>query len=204
MLPRQGCPGPVAVDVAERLRVIALDTHWWLRGAPKPMGPQGGCAAGSKAAVVRVLEDQLGHAGDRHVVVVAHHPFHSGGPHGGKKGLWSRLSIGPQDIPSPGYQAMREAITAGFDSHPPLIYATGHEHSLQLLDTGALPFHVGSGAGSQDKLTPVGAIEETVFCRQASGFMLLEIARDGRARLGAFVVGESVIAKEVYSTFLAP
>src|SRR3989442_3676948 len=36
LLPHNGCPGPETVDVGRRIRLIALDTNWWLHGGPKP------------------------------------------------------------------------------------------------------------------------------------------------------------------------
>jgi hypothetical protein len=36
VLPRNGCPGPVARDVGSRLRLIMMDTQWYLHGGPKP------------------------------------------------------------------------------------------------------------------------------------------------------------------------
>ena len=34
--PRGGCPGPSVTDVGQRLRLVLLDTQWWLQGGPKP------------------------------------------------------------------------------------------------------------------------------------------------------------------------
>ncbi len=48
LLPENGCPGPVVIDRGDRLRLIALDTHWWLRQAAVPRGEAGGCAASSE------------------------------------------------------------------------------------------------------------------------------------------------------------
>jgi hypothetical protein len=48
MEPRDGCPGPVVMDVDRLLRLIALDTHWWLHTGPKP-GPDR-CSPGRRRA----------------------------------------------------------------------------------------------------------------------------------------------------------
>src|SRR5439155_25067176 len=89
-------------------------------------------------------------AGQRVVVVVAHHPPVSGGVHGGHFGwqdhifplrnikpwLWIPLhligslyqiareeGISRQDIPSRAYGRMRAALDSAFAGSPPLIYA---------------------------------------------------------------------------------
>lgn len=86
MLPRDGCPGPTAVDLGRRGRVIVLDTEWWLDGGPKPSPENpGGCAAVTESAVQAALEREIVAAktAGRHAIVVGHHPIASHGPHGG-------------------------------------------------------------------------------------------------------------------------
>jgi hypothetical protein len=108
-----------------------------------------------------------------------------------------------QDLPSPGYRAMREALVAVLSRHQPLLVAAGHDHNLQLLRGPGFPFQAVSGAGS--KLSWVSALPETLFCREAPGFLRLDLARDGRARL-AFLTrsrGDDGV-EEVGSYELAP
>jgi hypothetical protein len=45
LLPRDGCPGPDVVDIGTRLRLIVLDTQWWLHSGPKPVDPTSKCRA---------------------------------------------------------------------------------------------------------------------------------------------------------------
>ena len=45
LLPKDGCPGPAAVDIGSRVRLVLLDTQWWLHGGPKPQGTGSSCAA---------------------------------------------------------------------------------------------------------------------------------------------------------------
>jgi len=42
MLPVGGCPGPTVVDLGEVVRLVALDSQWWLQDGPKP-GPTSSC-----------------------------------------------------------------------------------------------------------------------------------------------------------------
>ena len=81
-LPADGCPGPGTLDLSPRLRLVALDTEWWLQAPPRPPEPAAACPADSEGEVLDSLRVALA-AGDRHVLVVTHHPVSSWGPHGG-------------------------------------------------------------------------------------------------------------------------
>jgi hypothetical protein len=82
-LPSGGCPGPVSVDLGERVRVVAIDTQWWLNKHAKPKHPYSSCPADAKWEFTDSLRAEVRRAGDRHVVVAAHHPLATGGTHGG-------------------------------------------------------------------------------------------------------------------------
>lgn len=152
-LPRGGCPGPEIREVGERVRIVLLDTEWWLREGDKPRDPSSDCPADAEAEILDQLGDALVTEEGRHVVVAAHHPLATGGPHGGhftlsqhifplrdwKSWLWIPLpvigSIYPlarmngitdQDLSGGRNQAMREALDSAFAAHPPLVYANGH------------------------------------------------------------------------------
>ena len=86
MLPAEGCPGPVIRDIGSRLRLVALDTQWWLHAYEKPVHPTSSCTEDSEEEVIDALRAALRAAGDRRVVVVGHHPLASGGIHGGHFG----------------------------------------------------------------------------------------------------------------------
>lgn len=92
MLPGDGCPGPVFMDLGESLRLILVDTVWLLRRDRERT--ETGCTWGSEAdgqamepagnnAVFEALLAAVEGAGDRHVLFATHHPFKSRGPHGG-------------------------------------------------------------------------------------------------------------------------
>src|SRR3546814_5889780 len=38
LAPAGGCPGPVVVDLGVHVRLIAMDTQWWLHNDVKPYG----------------------------------------------------------------------------------------------------------------------------------------------------------------------
>src|SRR5438034_267085 len=77
-LPGGGCPGPAVLDVGRVVRLVALDTQWWLQEGPKPQHPASSCPADSEREVIDSVRAALGTAGARHVVVIAPHPLVSG------------------------------------------------------------------------------------------------------------------------------
>jgi hypothetical protein len=117
-----------------------------------------------------------------------------------------------QDFSSSVNEDMRETLWAAMDAPAvdgaaPLLYAAGHEHSLQIFESDRGPrYLVVSGLGSSDKATPVGRDSSSLFADAAherSGFMTLDFLRDGRTRLAVVEVGpEQPEGVEVWAQLL--
>ncbi len=229
MLPKGGCPGPAVRDVGATLRLVLLDTQWWLHAFAKPRDPDSSCAQDSEAEVLAALNDALQTAGTRHVVVAAHHPLASGGPHGGyftlkqhlfpltelKKSLWIPLPIigsiyplarqaghTPQDLSSAENTHMRNALETVLKEHPPLVFAAGHEHTLQVLGGTSARHLLVSGAGIYDHESSVKKLPQTRYASGSAGFMRLEVERAGRVRLAVIEVDKDGKATEAYAQWL--
>jgi hypothetical protein len=163
LLPHGGCPGPEVVDVGDRVRVIALDSEWWVHNHVKPSGAGSPCPTRTEQEVTDSLLGALRDKGSRYAVVVDHHPLRSGGEHGGsftladhifplrnvKSWLWIPLpiigSLYPlarqngvtnQDLSGRKYTRMVRALEAVFAQYPPLVIASGHDHDLQVIRGG--------------------------------------------------------------------
>jgi hypothetical protein len=210
-VPPDGCPGPVSAQLGARLGLVFLDTQWWLHEGARPEGDGSGCAEKNQAEIEGALAMAMRDAGDRHAIVLGHHPLRSGGPHGARFGwkehlfplremnrsLWipipvlgsirhvaRMLGVSPQDVPSDAYQQMIESIERGFAAAPPLVYAAGHDHDLQLIrGVGAARFEVVSGAGSAPNLTWAHAIPGTLFAAAESGYARLDAGAGGAVAL---------------------
>ncbi len=228
-LPGGGCPGPAVLDVGRVVRLVALDTQWWLQEGPKPQHPASSCPADSEREVIDSVRAALGTAGARHVVVIAHHPLVSGGPHGGyfgwqdhvfplrnfKSWLWIPLpligsvypiaresGISRQDVSSATYRRMRAALDSAFAGSAPFIYAAGHDHALQVIGGTSARYELVSGAGTFGHHYRVTALDSTRYARSASGFMRVDFLRDGRARLGVIIVDRVGHAAEEFGLWL--
>ncbi len=222
--PSGGCPGPEVIE-AGPVRLVVLDTQWWLHEGPRPEGPSSPCRERSETDVTASLGRELAVPG--RAVVVAHHPLLSGGEHGGHYGprdhlfpltnlaSWAWLplpgvgSIYPgfrhrftqQDLASPRNRAMRAALDEALAARPPLLYASGHEHNLQVLRGAACPLLV-SGAGIYGEASRVTALPGTIFARAAGGFARLDVTREGRARLAIRIASRDGGSMEAFSAWL--
>jgi hypothetical protein len=163
LAPAGGCPGPVVVDLGVHVRLIAMDTQWWLHNDVKPYGDASPCPTRTYDEVADSLDGALRDKGSRHAIVLTHHPLRSGGIHGGsftvmdhifplrnfKRWLWlplpligsiypfaRQMGISNQDVSGRKYREMRGAFERAFGRHPPLVVASGHDHDLQVIRGG--------------------------------------------------------------------
>ncbi|HEV8453266.1 MAG TPA: hypothetical protein VGQ24_00115 [Gemmatimonadales bacterium] len=227
--PHGGCPGPDVVDLGKRIRLVMLDTQWWLHHAPKPQDPTSSCPADKEEEIVDSLRAALAGASGRLVVVAAHHLLVSGGEHGGHFNwrdhlfplrlvvpwLWIPLpwlgslypaarqeGISSQDVPSRAYQRMIAAFRRAFAPVSPALYASGHDHNLQVIRAGPARLNLISGAGIYGHTTEVSRIQGTLFARDASGYARLDVPQLGRSRLSIVQVDPSGRGHEVFSMWV--
>ena len=148
------------------------------------------------------LAEGLREAADRGLVAVVagHHPIYTAGSHGGffpadewlfsprmlKKWAWIPIpllgvalrtiggAIRGQDLAGSANKAMVSRLQTAFAEFPPLLYAAGHEHDLQVFaDRGNLPTtYVVSGSAS--KSTPTTQRDNSLFKSREHGFMVLD------------------------------
>ena len=160
LLPEPGCPGPEVMDVGESLRLILLDSQWWIAENKQADTPES-CTNRTPEDIVAAVRVALETAGSRHAVVLAHHPLATHGAHGGffswrehlfplvrwKSWMWlpipvlSSAYVGvrvwggySQDLGGSQYKEMTAQLSAAYAGNPPLFHAAGHEHSLQVLE----------------------------------------------------------------------
>ena len=229
LLPADGCPGPAAVDLGSRVRLILLDTQWWLHGGPKPVGPGSGCRAGDERAVADSLHADLASAQGRAVIVAAHHPLISAGEHGGffgiedhvfplrvlKPWLWIPLpglgsiyplarqnGVSDQDQSNATNRQMVAMFASAMRDHPPLVWASGHEHNLEVLDGNSARWLLVSGAGIFGHEGPAFRRTDLRFGSGDAGFMRLEFLADGRVRLGVITVDREGRSRERFARWL--
>ena len=180
MLPAPGDPGPVVRDLRRNVRIAFFDTHWFLQER----------SSAQHAQFFERLNKALNGSRDREVILVAHHPYYSAGPHGAIVPGYHTLGVAyvlkqagalVQDLNSPPYDALLAGMRQTFEASrkPPLIYAGGHDHSLQVLtgaDDADPRFVLVSGAGSKVSSLQMGP--GLVWGEAEPGYMMLVFRKD--------------------------
>ena len=102
------------------------------------------------------------------------------------------FSPNPQDMSATANEHMRERLfdameAAAAHGAAPILYGSGHEHSLQVFRSTRGPRYIAvSGLGSQRKALPVGHDRDSLFAHSNPahpGIMKVDVLRDGSARL---------------------
>ena len=190
LMPQAGCPGPERENLEDPrgdvlAALVLLDTAWWM--LERSTSSQ--CSPSTREDVIRELERVVSEPSDVPIIVAAHHPLRSGGPHGGNasslRWLADRAGLLRDDLNTRDYQAFIGSMLEVFGrAARPIIYVAGHEHSLQVVDEsmeGASVLHLVSGSGS--KVTGVGPIEGSRFAAALLGYMRLDFRSGGRIQL---------------------
>ncbi|MBI4547225.1 MAG: metallophosphoesterase [Ignavibacteriae bacterium] len=230
MSPQGGTPGPDIIDIGAHVRLVVLDTEWWLHGNPKPLYPNTHDENETKKAITDSLEKVLKSAGNRYVIVVGHHPLESHGTHSGffdwrdhifplreieswlliplpvvgsMYPLIRNLGISNQDMSGSKYEEMKHAFENVFSQHPPLVYAAGHEHTLEVLESDDEYLILVSGYGTSKHDPSLTHADHTLFAHRHTGFMRIDILIDQRVRLGVIEPrSEGEKSEEVFSMWI--
>jgi hypothetical protein len=83
---------------------------------------------------------------------------------------------------------LRDSLEAAFLAAPPLVYAAGHDHSLQVLRGGrSVEYLLVSGAGSTSKVSCAVRLRESHYSSpHRNGFMRIDILREKGVLLRVF------------------
>ncbi len=197
--PRDGCPGPTLLPVVPPIEggtrgisAIVFDIDPWYYGEETVGSCPGNTTPEELAAEIAEL---LRAHRSQWLLVGAHHPLRTGGPHGGftRGAVWDFLTGmiylirgRLQDTTEEKYQAIMAPIEAALESAPPTLYVAGHDHNLQVLEGGKhATYQVVSGAGATVRVGDgdVTDIDGTLFAHGHAGFVVIDFIRTaGRER----------------------
>lgn len=225
-IPSKGCPGPVEVNLTDKITLIVIDTQWFLHKGNKPTA---GCGVTSLTDVAALFQDALKRNAHKKVIVASHHPMYTYGIHGGVfsvkdhlfpltaskklKNLYIPLpiigSIYPlyrkwfgniQDITHPQYKRFRDGMVQLMSKHPDIVHVAGHEHALEHIEKDGMHFVVsGSGSKNNAHVKKKGAAK---FASNITGYARLDYYADGKTEL-SFITPEENSPKEVYSDIIS-
>lgn len=176
-------PMPSAVDLPG-VSLVFLDSEWMMHSS----GEQYAQAMAALAAEIARIREQYP---EQLILVNAHHPMETMGPHAGyltNFGYWFFIKIIyliydiDQDVDHPSYAKFIENLDKVFSQSKRIIYAAGHEHSLQVFasaDARAPEYKLVSGAGNTSKVSGVWHNDNTRFALSQEGFMELQVTANG-------------------------
>ena len=213
LTPGDQAGGPREWEPAEGLRLIALDTAWWLLDDDdRPEGEAEDQDIRLPSDVARVLEQVILDRDDSRIVVLAHHPLISRGPRGGHRSnalssLASRtLGLGTQDLASPRYRSLRSSLGRVAATHDRLVWAAGHDRILQTYDdvinTLRRQTHLVAGTGGDEASAASGG-DGALYVSSRPGYQRLVYYADGRLWGETVEVDEGGAARVVFRVELA-
>ena len=218
--PKDGCAGPVTVEVTPDVILLLMDSQWWVHPFEKP-GIESDCPYKTEEEVLTQIKDVLSKNSKKLIIFAFHHTIRSYGIHGGyftwKQSLfpltdittkWFKYIPFPvigfaypitrswfgtsEDLAHPAYAhmiAQINSVTKGFQN---VIFASGHDHTLQLIkDTGS--YFIVSGTGS--KANRVSNGKKSLFHSDLHGFAELEISKNKNVNVAFYTIDSSSIKK---------
>ena len=218
MFPRDGCPGPEEVKITDDITLVMMDSQWWIHENEKP-GLESDCPYKTKAEVLTQLDDILSRNSKKLVLLAFHHPLKSYGPHGGYftwkqhifpftdavRNLYLPLPVlgsaypltravfgTTEDLKHPLYQAMIQSIERVVKGHPNVIFMSGHEHTLQMIQDSGFT-QIVSGSGS--KTSRVSKGKKSLFASGKNGFATLQISKNKNVQVTFYIVEGDTVTK---------
>ena len=213
-LPRNGCPGPDAIQLAEGLLLVIINTQWWVQRGEKPMGRKEGCPYDDIEDFFLRLNKILRRNKHQRIVIAAHHPLYSNALHGGKFTIKQHIfpltaahkrvyvplpifgSIYPfyrklfgayEDMSHRKYRNMRTRLLRIFHQYSNIVYVAGHDHNLQHFEVRENHYIV-SGSGSKTSFVKKGG--KATFTLEQRGFFVLNYYNTGELWIEAVVANE--------------
>ncbi|MEH6550555.1 MAG: metallophosphoesterase [Pseudomonadales bacterium] len=167
----------------EGVSILFLDSSWMLQGDGKNL-----------SLALSRLKTLINHSRSVNpnnlLLIASHHPIESLGAHAGYRHADKRDPSSPiirkdktgkGNLADPGYQQMIAGLQETVAGMERVIFAAGHDHSLQVFESTESPmkrFHLVSGAANKQKISAVGDAPNRLYGRAATGLMVIDIETD--------------------------
>ncbi|WP_143310634.1 BamA/TamA family outer membrane protein [Chitinophaga vietnamensis] len=213
-LPKDGCPGPVEVKLSKDVTLIIMDSEWWVFPYAKP-GVESSCDCKDKDEVLTKLSEIVALNRNKLIIFATHHPFRSYGIHGGyytvKQHIFPLTDLKPwlylplpvigsiyplargvfgthEDLPHPKYKEMVKGVEAALRPHGPVVFVSGHDHTLQYIQDQQNSYIV-SGSGAKNNRVKRGA--KSRFATSDNGFSAIELLADGTVQVQYYLAADT-------------
>jgi len=196
--PENGCPIE-DIEISDKVMVIAIDTEWYLVNWDKHPTMNDECEIKSRGRFFEELESMIKKNRDKTVIIAMHHPLLSYGVHGGqfsfKQGLYPNGGKVPmpflgvainllrktsgasaEDLSNQLYNELKKRILTLSQYSDKIIFASGHEHTLQYIEEFGKP-QIVSGSGAKTGATRL--LNGSKFSTGMNGYAVLTVYKDG-------------------------
>ena len=201
-IPKKNCPGPSIKDVGDNIRIIGINSQWWLHPYRKVIPVDSECKNITKSEILDKLKEAIETAKGRQVIIITHHPIISGGIYGGTHNMIEhifpfrhdkpnnntflpifgsfymnyRRNVGnEQDMNSKAYSTYIKDIEDVLREHKNVIICSSHEYDLEVLKINN-NYQVISG--SLLKSSKVNKTDNTLHASNKLGYIKLEVGKD--------------------------
>jgi len=205
--PEDGCPIE-EIPINDDIVVVAIDTEWYLTNWSHRPDMNDKCDIKSRDKFFLELEDIIKHNRERTTIIAMHHPMFSYGPHGGHSSLKHQLYPSNRKLPLPIlgtianllrktagpsvedrdnkiYRELIGRVTTLAQFSDKVIFASGHEHTLQYIVEKNTP-QIVSGSGAKKGVSRL--LNGSKFSTGQMGYAALEVYTDGSSKVRFFGV----------------
>lgn len=220
--PENGCPIEMK-SLSDSVELMILDTQWYLEDWDKSPTINDECSIRNREDLFLEIENEFKKNNEKTIIVTMHHPMYTNGIHGGKYGIRKQLYPTQGNVPLPvlaslvtqirsqggvsiqdrynkQYNELMKRISVLAKDTDKVIFASGHEHSLQYIEHDGIK-QIVSGAGAKNSAASLGA--DGLFSYGGQGFAVLDIYEDesSSVRFYAANTGEPTLlyTKEIYA-----
>ncbi|RVU02756.1 hypothetical protein EOD41_02110 [Mucilaginibacter limnophilus] len=217
MVPRNGCPDPVEINLTDSLTIIAFDSEWWVYTYNKS-NSDAECDCNTKEDVIARMQEIFAHNSGKVILLASHHPFQTYGTHGGyyslkdhifpltaaNKNLYIPLPVigslypalrtlftNPEDLGHPLYKDMINRVDGVFKGYPNLVHVAGHEHGLQFIKNKEV--QVVSGAGAKQTYAKKGS--HSLFANATQGYVTADLLSGNRMLFTYYTVSGDTVKR---------
>jgi hypothetical protein len=196
--PENGCPIE-DIEISDNVMVIAIDTEWYLVNWDKHPTMNDECEIKDRGRFFEELESLIKKNRQKTVIIALHHPLLSYGVHGGqfsfKQGLYPNGGKVPmpflgaainllrktsgasaEDLSNQLYNELKKRILTLSQYSDKIIFASGHEHTLQYIEEFGKP-QIVSGSGAKTGATRL--LNGSKFSSGMNGYAILTVYKDG-------------------------
>ena len=211
--------------MSKDIALIIIDSQWYLENWDDNPTMNNRCEIKTRENFFLEFESLIKKNRGKTTLVALHHPLLTDGAHGGKFSFKQHMApsngfplpilgtianfirkmggVTAQDVQNPNYRTLINRLTTISQNSERVVFISGHEHSLQYLETNAVK-QIVSGAGC--KTSGVKRSKHSNFASPKLGYAVLNVYTDGTTQIEFIETdkdskSEVTFKKEIFYSF---